>query len=242
MSRRKNKLILIFVEGQTDQILLDIFLEDFTENAKDGGFNIEIIHGDLLTAFSQKGAKSLIGEKIKEYLRKYKLEASDITAVYQLTDIDGVFLDEKHIKIDSNISSMRYEENCIFVCDNDKKESIKKRNTQKKSNISKLIRTKILKIEYKLFYNSCNLEHIICDEMNLCQGDKTDNVLEIVSENENSDDLNNLLSPFYYINSDMKEEEEFLNSWDYLKEDKDKILRLTNINLLKKHLETHLFK
>ena len=87
----------------------------------------------------------------------------DILQVIHIVDTDGAFIPDSNIVLNNNADSTLYYLDCIET-NNVKK--IIDRNNKKISIISKLCNTsKIYKIDYKIFYMSCNLDHVIHNEL-----------------------------------------------------------------------------
>lgn len=223
------KIIIILVEGDTDEAIINTLLAD------DKGFEIHVVRSDLFTQYNNQSIKSRIGDFIKNrVLRPYKLKKTDILSIIQISDIDGIYVSDNNVVIDSNVSGVSYLENSIKVANEKKKNEIISRNSDKVSKINQVITTTILDCEYKLFFFSCNLEHILFDELNLTQNQKEELVFKYVDENDiNSIQLH--LEKIALKKSSNYFDNDYQNSWDQMRNSNSNI-RNTNVNLLKTYI------
>ena len=115
------KVVLVLVEGEAEETVLTEYLE---EVFGDQEVFIDVQNGDVLADWNQdKNVKNAIGDVIKAYLKKTKFRASDLKWVFQITDSDGVFIPNNHVKVDEQ-KELFYDESDIFVSDVQKKRQI----------------------------------------------------------------------------------------------------------------------
>lgn len=229
-----NKLTIIYVEGETDEIFLDFYLENLID---DTNTNIQIVYGDVYSEIEDKGIKARIGDKVKAFLKEQKLREEDVESIYHLIDIDGVYLKEDSIQANNKINVLTYKSDKIEVKDSKHKRNIIDRNKRKKTQINKMIKSKVINTEYKLFYNSCNLEHVLINQLNLSKDEKVNNIQSLMVKYETSEDLEEAINSAFAIqNINGNVDSCFDKSWEILKNNDSEILRLSNINILKEFL------
>ncbi|WP_049379195.1 hypothetical protein [Staphylococcus hominis] len=229
-----NKLTIIYVEGETDEIFLDFYLENLID---DTNTNIQIVYGDVYSEIKDKGIKATIGDKVKAFLKEQKLREEDVESIYHLIDIDGVYLKEDSIQANNKVNVLTYKSDKIEVKDSKHKRNIIDRNKRKKTQINKMIKSKVINTEYKLFYNSCNLEHVLINQLNLSKDEKVNNIQSLMVKYETSEDLEEAINSAFAIqNINGNVDSCFDKSWEILKNNDSEILRLSNINILKEFL------
>ena len=184
------KVILVIVEGQTEELILFDFLQERFAHAE---VRIDIQCGDIVGNWNRKfgTSKVAIEDVIANYLNLYRLMPSDLLAIIQFTDTDGCFIDNKYIRVDRELAiKIRYSPKAIYVSNQDKKLQMIQRNIDKSQSMIKLANTKMMKamslsIPYCLGYFSINLDHVLWDEQNTTgrsKLDKAEHFLEQLAE------------------------------------------------------------
>lgn len=224
------KIIVALVEGDTDEALLNTLIP---ETELDYKFQIYVVRCDLFSNYSTKSIKSRIGDFIKkEVLNKYKLKKSDIYSIIQMTDIDAIYLNDSKILLDQNSSdNIVYKLENIVVNTKEKRKLIIDRNKTKSSNINQVIKTKILQIDYLLFFCSCNLEHVVFDRLNVTQEEKDILIYDYIDDAK-PEEVEDLLESVALQKRESNFQLSFEKSWHKMK-NADTNIRNTNINLLK---------
>ena len=90
------KVIIIVVEGQSDEFMLKKFLEKRYSTRR---INFKVCSGDLLIKSPNTNIRNTVGNLIKEVIKYEKFKPKDILAVIHLTDTDGCMIDEDVIEI-----------------------------------------------------------------------------------------------------------------------------------------------
>jgi len=84
------KILLIIVEGQTEQIILEDYLDEYFANSM---IRFDVQREDILTKWDANkripNIKNSVVKVIQSYLNKYKFLAKDLTAIVHITDADG---------------------------------------------------------------------------------------------------------------------------------------------------------
>jgi len=167
------KILLIIVEGQTEQIILEDYLDEYFANSM---IRFDVQREDILTKWDANkripNIKNSVVKVIQSYLNKYKFLAKDLTAIVHITDADGCFIAPEFVKVKEDIEqNLFYTEDAILVNSDKRKEQIEQRNEMKANNARILVANdhfsiNRLKVPYQLFYFSTNLEHVLWDERN----------------------------------------------------------------------------
>ena len=224
MKMARKQVVLIIVEGPSDQTALGFAFNNYLTSDY---VHIEVMHRDITT---EKGATSSniitkINDIINIYANNYHIRKTDIRQVVHLTDIDGTFIKDDKINYDEQAIDPIYETTGIKT---NNVEGIKNRNIQKKSILVKLSQTQqIGPIPYKLFYMSSNLDHVFYNKPNSTKEEK-----EIDSHNfakKYKTDFEKFVS--FLSDSTISYQGNYRDSWKYIIQEEEKILRLTNLNL-----------
>lgn len=236
------KVILVVVEGETEQIILYDYLDTyFTESE----VRFDVQRGDMLTKWEgtkkTTNIKKTVGQVISHYLDKNKFLSKDLLAIVQITDADGCFIPHEHVKVNSDLNrSIFYDETEILVGSMKKKEAIEERNTLKAQNIKILATSKSFTVKrnpvpYQLFYFSTNLEHVLWGERNeeaIGKVHKADEFMENLSCS-----IEEYLRPFLHADKGSSYEEKLEESWTYVMQDCNSLQRSTNVPLLVEMVE-----
>ena len=91
---KENKLILVLVEGKSDQTALNL-IEKFCENNK---IQIYITKGDITSDFktTYSNYENVLKDFIKKFINEYGLEKKDILQVIHIIDTDGAFIPDSN--------------------------------------------------------------------------------------------------------------------------------------------------
>ena len=168
----EKKVILFIVEGPSDEAALGTIMEEYFNNED---IKFLVVHGDItIKNFITKDNAIIkineqVEKKLEELEKKYNYSKTDYVKIIHLIDTDGTYIpDDKVIQKeimqeDNNKSKVLYYED-HREAEND--EGIRKRNAKKADVLFKLRTTKKINgIQYCVYYNSCNLEHVLYDEL-----------------------------------------------------------------------------
>lgn len=226
------KVILVIVEGQTEELILFDFLQERFAHAE---VRIDIQCGDIVGNWNRKfgTAKVAIEDVVANYLELYRLMPSDLLAIIQFTDTDGCFIDNKYIRVDRELArKMRYSPKAIYVSNQDKKLQMIQRNMDKAQSMVKLACSKTMKamslsIPYCLGYFSINLDHVLWDEQNTTgrsKLDKAEHFLEQLAE-----PLDQFMMQFILVDPQLPLEEKLEKSWIEIRKELNSLQRSTNM-------------
>jgi len=230
----RKKVIIIIVEGPSDLTILEELLY---ENFNSFHLHIEIIYGDLFADKTlDKGIKATLGDKIREVQSRTKFLIDDILAVIQILDTDGCYINEDLVTLNSmNPEGVLYKPTHIEVNPQPKVQQICDRNSLKKQRLNTMNSvTHIMgnAIPYQIFYFSCNLEHVLYDEMNTPKSEKTTKANNFVNDNPDSEDIIKLLKQFMAPCDSDSYVSKYKESWLFIQEGVNSLNRFTNVLLV----------
>ena len=219
----EKKVILFLVEGPTDENSLGMILQKILKDKK---IFFHIIYTDL-TSENQSNVQNIL-KKIEEEIKKecsiQYFFLSDIMKIIQLVDTDGAFIRDSLI-LEEDV------EHAIYTAENIKTKHLsemKKRNLRKSGILNFLIsQNNILDIPYKVYYFSCNLEHVLHNEQNLPQEEKGE-FADVFSEKFYG-------KPQEFIDficdKEFAVEGSYVETWNFIKQDTHSLKRYTNFQL-----------
>lgn len=222
----RKKVVLFIVEGITDQESLELLLTEFIQD--DNQIIFEVVGGDIT---SDKDVNSTnIKSKITDIIKdggKRKFRARDYLEVIHLVDMDAVFISENNIYQDESLDKFIYKDDGIYAKNI---ETVIKRNNKKKNLLNLLLSTnKVYKtVPYRVFYFSCNLEHVLHNEVEI--EDKMKIKYAEDFQDKYIDDLDGFVD--LICNSTFTVDKDYKESWDFIKQDNNSIKRFTNFNIL----------
>jgi hypothetical protein len=238
MAKNRKKVVLLIVEGESDETLL---IDRLRELFRGHDIRFEPQRGDILYDIKKHGKpiKDIIGETVREVLIKRKFKQSDILAVIHIIDTDGCLIPEDNVVIDGQQKALTYyQDNFISVPTEAQKNNILTRNDIRSRNIRTMNSVSSIvsnKYNYQMFYFSRNLEHVIFDEPNPCSETKVDNIEEF---------LDNLTLPLEkYLLQFMPDtnaesyNEQYIASWTFISRGNKSLQRSTNVPLLFNFIE-----
>lgn len=226
------KVVLVIVEGQTEELVFFDFLQERFENLE---IRIDVQCGDVVSNWNRKHGtvESAIEHVIENYLNTYRLMPSDLLAVVQFTDTDGCFIKDKFIRVDRiKGTRTRYGKNGIYVTTKFKKLQMIERNQVKAENMKILAEDRYAsykkrKIPYRLYYFSINLDHVLWGEQNAKGNSKLEKAENFL--NELKIPLGQFLRQFTPVEDDIPWEENWEKSWKDITKELNSLQRSTNM-------------
>lgn len=228
------KLVIVIVEGPTDEIVLSVGLDKYLKN---NVVKFIVYKGDITSdgRVSPFNIRSKIVSLIKNYLKLNHFKTSDLDRVIHVVDIDGTFVDKSHVYYTNHYSRIAYNKDGIYTSSVG---NIIKRNEHKKANISNLISYDYIsinkhRIDYDIYYNCLNLEHVFVDKRNVSDGAKKDFALETALKIDSNQDMFYTKVKSAYPLVDLN----YFQSWDYLKVELNSLQRSSNLLILLNKLQ-----
>lgn len=134
-NRKRKKIVLLIVEGGSDEaLLMERLKEKFTKNR----IQFRPYNGDILFDKNNRNKliKNVIGNFVTDYQKRNKLMKSDILTVLHLIDTDGVFIENDAVQIcPEQTKKTFYETERICVDSEQQKKEIERRNKIRAKNI-----------------------------------------------------------------------------------------------------------
>ena len=203
----KKPLIVLLVEGKSDYTIIDEILQTYREILpKIGAPRIKVYYkpkeGDCLTKRDNRTGDyrvdqdclDFIAEEIDFFLDNWlstetAIKLEDITAVWVLTDMDGVCISDSSIRINPDpkaVFNLTYTETEILAKPDEKKnrDVVKDaidRNSRKRRNINYILQGHDITLKFdddtatvpiSIYYMSTNLEHVTVNIRQAEQDDK----------------------------------------------------------------------
>lgn len=218
------KIVFIIVEGSSDETALACFFKMLFDPNE---VYIHVEHGDI-TSRKEINSSNIINNiafRVKQYAKKYKLQNTDFDRIIHIIDTDGAFIPDANVVFGSCLPDPLYDLTEIKTAN---VSGICLRNQNKRNNIIKLVSTNaIWKIQYKAFYMSCNLDHVLYNKLNSTDEEKEDDSFDFFEKYEN--DYQGFVD--YICNSDFSVHMQYKESWKFIREGLNSLNRYTNVNL-----------
>lgn len=221
---KRKKVVLVIVEGPSDEEALGPVLNNYFD--KDRVY-VHTHHGDITTEKGNKCSNiiSKVNECVKQCMRQYPFKRSDFKRIIHVVDMDGAFIPDNAIVEDKDAYKPIYTEEIIRI---NHPEGIVKRNAQKRENINRLIPTSIIgNIPYQIYYMSSNLDHVLYNKLNSTDVEKESDANDFAIKYK--DDLIGFKS--FIQESDFSVNQDFMDSWNYIKQGNHSLERHTNFGL-----------
>lgn len=221
----EKKIVAFIVEGTSDEAALgSIMKEHFSSNL----VQFVVVHGDITSRdfVSVDNILKKINAQIDIIRNVYRYEIEDFVKIIQIVDMDGVYIPDENVK-ETETDAVKYFQDHIEAKD---KEAVIRRNKQKGDILLKLRKTgKLQGIPYRIFFNSCNLEHVLYGELK----DYSDEEKEILSD-DFADQYDGKADEFieFISGSDIAVPGAYQKTWDYIEKDVNSLNRHSNIHLL----------
>ena len=168
---------------------------------------------------------SKIGALIETIRSRYGYNWRDFVRIIHIADTDGAFA-QNCIK-ETEVENIRYYEDHIEYFDI---EEVKKRNMHKSEIMFKLYTTgKIRNIQYRLYFNSCNLEHVLYNVLIVFSDDDK----EILSDDFAEKYVGKIFEFIEFISDkSFAVDGTYRETWKYIEKDKNSLQRHSNMHLI----------
>lgn len=220
----EKKVVAVIVEGPSEEAALGSIMK---EHFSDEEVQFVVVHGDITTAdyTSVDNIISKINDLIDIIKRRYGYDVGDFLRIIHIVDTDGVFTKDKIFY--ANVDSVMYYTDRIETRN---VEYIKGRNERKAEILFKLYTSgKVNGINYKIYFNSCNLEHVLFNQLK--------NFTDMEKE-EMSDDFAEMyegkLDEFIDFISDksIAVEGNYRKTWKFIEKGTNSLNRFSNMHLI----------
>lgn len=218
----RRKIVFVIVEGPSDETALGIALNQVFDKES---VYVHIMHGDITTrkGVNPQNIIAKVGNEIKSYAKSNHFKQTDFKQIIHIVDTDAVYLLEDKIFEDSSDSKISYQDDGIHTNDKNK---VLSRNDQKAENLLRL-RTcgNVWKIPYRVYYMSCNLDHVLYDKRNSSDEEKENNAYNFAKLYRK--DVTAFME--YICDSPFSVNGDFKKSWEFIEKDMHSIERHTNL-------------
>lgn len=222
---KTKKIILFIVEGITDEAALAGI---FTKLINDDETRFYFTEGDITSdhTTNPSNLKRKLGENVKSFLERYHLKKTNIKSVIHLLDTDGAFINKQFIEEDVTCKDFYYT---LKKIKSNNVANVIERNNRKSSLMDILSKTnKVLaSIDYRAYYLSSNLEHVLHNKLNVPKSDK----MELAEKFDDryygkEKDFIRFIS-----DSSIAVSGNYLETWEYIKTDLNSLNRFSNLHL-----------
>lgn len=221
---KTKKVILFIVEGVTDKTSLGGIIDKLVSSNL---VRFYITGGDITSdrISNSANAVSKVNDHVKNFLsREIGLKKGDIIQIVHLIDMDGAYIGSDQIQVE-DIEGFAYSETAITASS---VERVTERNNRKQQVINRLsLCPKISGIPYSMYYFSCNLEHVLHNEVNLADE------LKMEYAERFSDSYYKTESTFvdYIRDEQFAVTGDYKDTWEFIKLNGNSLKRYSNFHL-----------
>lgn len=218
----RKKVVLVIVEGPSDNTALGLALSQVYD--KDSIY-VHMMHGDITArrGVNPQNIVSKIGNDVTSYAKSRHYKASDFKQIIHIVDMDGTYVPDDNIMEKEDCIDIQYQVDGIYT---NNKAGIVIRNQQKRDNLYRLRSCgAIWKIPYRVFYMSCNLDHVLYDKQNSTDEDKENDAYAFAKKYKNkAEEFEEFICKSRFsVTGGYKE------SWEYIEKDLNSVNRYTNL-------------
>ena len=96
MANKSRKVILVFVEGESDETVVGFITDSLVERLNDMHITLKVMYGDVFSdrRYSALSGTKIASDRICEVLATEKWKVSDLLFVAFVTDTDGMFMNQ----------------------------------------------------------------------------------------------------------------------------------------------------
>lgn len=220
----EKKVIAVIVEGPSDESAIGGVLKEFFSSEE---MQFAVVHGDITSdKFTTVDNAVIKVERIIDSIRsKYGYKWDDFIKVIHIADTDGTFTKDCVIETDTN--DILYFEDHMESSDVVATES---RNKHKAEIMFKLYSTsKVHNIQYRLYFNSCNLEHVLYKELKDFSDEEKEEMADEFAEKYEGkvEDFISLISE-----ADVAVTGTYKDTWKFIEKEKHSLERHSNMHLI----------
>lgn len=220
----RKKIVFVIVEGPSDEEALGVILNRIYDN---NAVYVHIMHRDITTerGVTASNILSKLGAEIRQYAKDNHFEKGHFKEIIHIVDMDGAYIPNDNVIADPTAQVPIYSVTDIRTYN---KQGIEQRNQQKRSNIDKLCSCKeIWGVPYRIFYMSCNLDHVLYNKLNSSDEAKEADSFRFAKYYR--DKIPAFLT--FISGSAFSVMDGYKASWDYIKQDLHSLERHTNLGL-----------
>jgi hypothetical protein len=220
----RKKIVFVIVEGPSDSGALSLALTKFYDKQT---VYVHVMHQDITTqqGVTPTNIVTKIADAAKQYAKTFSLKNTDFQAIIHLVDTDGAYIPDDAIVEDPAALDPVYSTTEIRTKN---KAGIAFRNACKRSNMDRLVATNsVWSIPYKVYYMSCNLDHVLYNKLNSTDEEKETDAHAFAKQYK--DDLPGFLA--FVSGSEFSVVNGYKESWSYIRDSVNSLERHTNFGL-----------
>lgn len=216
------KIVFIIVEGPADDEALGLMFEKIFANDK---VFVYITHGDITTQTEPDKILAKIGNLIIHYAHSNHLTKKNFKQIIHIIDTDGAYIPDSAVIENPTAKDPIYSLTNIQTINI---HNITTRNERKSKCLDKITTTKtIWSIPYQVYYMSCNLDHVLYNEINLSDEEKENKSIKFARKYK--DNLTGFIR--FITSSDFSVMDDYLSSWRFIKIGLHSLERHTNLGI-----------
>ena len=220
----RKKIVFVIVEGPSDDTALSLLLSQIYNEQT---VHVHIMHRDITPdkGITSSNIITKVCDELKQYAVSTHLKSSHFQEIIHLVDMDGAYIPPENVVDDQDCADPCYSVTEIRTCN---KSGIELRNQQKKLNLDKLCSCKkIWGVPYRVFYMSCNLDHVLYNKLNSTDAEKEGDAFNFARQYKGkTQEFVQFIS-----NSDFSVMDGYQESWKYIKQGVHSLERHTNFGL-----------
>lgn len=220
----RKKIVFVIVEGPSDDEALGVLLEKVFNSST---VFVYITHGDITSKPGTDPSKILaaVGDLVKGYAKSNHLNNIHFQEIIHITDTDGAYIPDESVVEDPSAIKAQYTLTEIRTAN---VEGMLIRNALKSQCLNRLSGTqKIWGIPYQVYYMSCNLDHVLYNKQNSSDEEKEKDALAFAKRYRQ--DVEGFVK--FIAESDFSVSSNYVESWNYIKQDVHSLERHTNLGL-----------
>lgn len=222
----RKKIVFVIVEGPSDEDALGVILNRFYRNNNKEVY-VHVTHCDVTTKSASRPEDNIITEiagLVQKYARR-RFKPEDFSQIIHIADTDGAFIPDDAVVKDSTAANPVYS---VTEIRTQRKTGIEARNRHKRENLDKLSSTPaIWKIPYRIYYMSCNLDHVLYGKLNSPDEEKENDSYAFAKKYR--DDIPGFIR--FISESDFSVMNNYRQSWQYIREGLHSLERHSNFGL-----------
>lgn len=226
----RKKIVFVIVEGPSDDEALGVLLEKIFSNNQ---VFIHITHGDITSNADINSSKILaaVGNLVKKYAKSNHLTNTHFQEIIHIADTDGAYIQDENIVVNLNAVKSIYTLTEIQTAN---VTGIQHRNNIKSQCLNRLSSTqKIWQIPYRVYYMSCNLDHVLHNKPNSSDDEKEKDAFSFAIKYRH--DIDGFIK--YISESDFSVVTGYVESWNFIKQGLHSLERHTNLGLCLKAIK-----
>lgn len=218
------KVVIVIVEGPSDESAIGSLLKEYFSS--DETYFV-VTHGDITSRndVDSTNVVSKIMLVIDTSKNKYGYEWDNLIRIIHIADTDGAFTNGCVVK--SDVEDIQYFEDHMETSN---VAATERRNKNKAAVMYKLCTTKkIYNIDYRIYFNSCNLEHVLFNALKDFSDDEKSEMSDDFADKYEGriDDFIEFISA-----PDVAVEGTYRETWKFIGKDRHSLERHSNMHLI----------